>query len=78
MSDVDVDLQIFSADPIRNRVVLTLKKQLITSELPIVSKIEDAQVGLVTQATVTKVNEKSVLVDFFGGLRALIPAAEAA
>ncbi|GAA6018426.1 hypothetical protein JCM11491_006993 [Sporobolomyces phaffii] len=73
-----VKARIFSADPIRNRVVLTLKKQLITSELPVVSTIADAQVGLVTQATVTKVNEKSVLVDFFGGLRALIPAAEAA
>ncbi|GAA5993423.1 hypothetical protein JCM5350_006876 [Sporobolomyces pararoseus] len=73
-----VKARIFSADPIKNRVVLTLKKQLISSELPIVSKIGDAKVGLVTQATVTKVNEKSVLVDFFGGLRALIPAAEAA
>ncbi|GAA5904744.1 Rrp5p [Sporobolomyces salmoneus] len=73
-----VKARIFSADPVRNRVVLTMKKQLITSELPIVSRIEEAQVGLVTQATVTKVNEKSVLVDFFGGLRALIPAAEAA
>ncbi|GAA5941768.1 Rrp5p [Sporobolomyces koalae] len=73
-----VKARIMSADPVRNRVVLTLKKLLISSELPLVSTIEDAKVGLVTHATVTKVNEKSVLVDFFGGLRALIPAAEAA
>ncbi|GAA5875823.1 hypothetical protein JCM1840_003525 [Sporobolomyces johnsonii] len=73
-----VKARIFSADPIKNRVVLTLKKQLITSELPIVAKLDDAKVGVVTHATVTKVLEKSVLVDFFGGLRALVPAAEAA
>jgi rRNA biogenesis protein RRP5 len=57
---------------------LTLKKQLITSELPIVASIEDAQVGVVTHGTVSKVMEKGVLVDFFGGMRALIPAGEAA
>lgn len=71
-------LQIFSADPIKNRVVLTLKRQLINSELPIVTTFADAQVGVVTHGTVSKIMEKGVLVDFFGGIRALIPAGEAA
>ncbi|KAK4705134.1 rRNA biogenesis protein RRP5, partial [Phenoliferia sp. Uapishka_3] len=73
-----VKARIYSADPVKNRVVLTLKKQLITSELPIVTCLEDAKVGVVTHGTVTKVLEKGVLVDFFGGMRALIPAGEAA
>ncbi|BGP47503.1 rRNA bioproteinsis protein rrp5 [Rhodotorula kratochvilovae] len=73
-----VKARIYSADPEKNRVVLTLKKQLVNTDLPIVARIEDAKVGVVTHATVTKVLEKSVLIDFFGGLRALIPAAEAA
>ncbi|GAA5925984.1 hypothetical protein JCM3775_005168 [Rhodotorula graminis] len=73
-----VKARIFSADADKNRVVLTLKKQLINSDLPIVARLEDAKVGVVTHATVTKVLDKSVLVDFFGGLRALVPAAEAA
>ncbi|GAA5841896.1 hypothetical protein JCM11251_005414 [Rhodosporidiobolus azoricus] len=73
-----VKARIFSADPIKNRVVLTLKKALLTTERPIVTSFEEARVGLVTDATVTKVLEKSVLVDFFGGVRALIPAVEAA
>ncbi|GAA5947174.1 hypothetical protein JCM10213_001449 [Rhodosporidiobolus nylandii] len=73
-----VKARIFSADTEKNRVVLTLKKALLNTELPILSSFADAKVGVVTDATVTKVLEKSVLVDFFGGLRALIPAGEAA
>ncbi|GAA5859805.1 hypothetical protein JCM8547_007035 [Rhodosporidiobolus lusitaniae] len=72
-----VKARIFSVDVEKNRVVLTLKKKLLNTELPIVASFEDAKVGVVTDATVTKVLEKSVLVDFFGGLRALIPAVEA-
>lgn len=70
--------QVYSVDAERNRVALTLKKQLLTTELPIITRPEEAKVGMVSHATVTKVLEKSVLVDFFGGVRALIPAAEAA
>lgn len=70
--------QVFTVDAERNRVALTLKKQLLTTELPIITRPEEAKVGMVSHATVTKVLEKSVLVDFFGGVRALIPAAEAA
>lgn len=58
--------------------MLTLKRQLIASELPIVASLADAKIGVVTHGTVTKVLDKSVLVDFFGGMRALIPASEAA
>ncbi|GJN89500.1 hypothetical protein Rhopal_002487-T1 [Rhodotorula paludigena] len=73
-----VKARVYSVDPVKNRVVLTLKKQLLSTELPIVSRLDQARIGVVTHATVTKVLDKSVLVDFFGGLRALIPAAEAA
>ena len=58
--------------------MLTLKKVLVNSELPIVAAVKDAKVGVVTHATVTKILDKSLLVDFFGGVRALVPAAEAA
>ncbi|KAM0751109.1 hypothetical protein T439DRAFT_301042 [Meredithblackwellia eburnea MCA 4105] len=73
-----VKARIYSADPVKNRVVLTLKKQLIESELPIVAQFSDAKVGTITHGTVTKILDKGVLVDFFGGLRALIPTSEAA
>jgi rRNA biogenesis protein RRP5 len=73
-----VSEQILSTDPGKNRIVLTLKRQLMESELPIVASISDATVGKTTTAVVTKILDSGVLVDFFGGLRALIPAAEAA
>jgi len=73
-----VKARIYAADPIKNRVVLTLKKQLITSELPIISSVAEAKAGTITHATVSKILDKGVLVDFYNGLRAIIPAAEAA
>ncbi|GAA5986306.1 hypothetical protein JCM10908_003698 [Rhodotorula pacifica] len=73
-----VKARVYTVDAERNRVALTLKKQLLTTELPIITRPEEAKVGIVSHGTVTKVLEKSVLVDFFGGVRALIPAAEAA
>lgn len=70
--------QIFAADPDRNRVALTLKKTLLNSELPVFAGIGDVKVGAVVHAVVTKVMEKGLLVDFFGGGRGLVPIGEAA
>lgn len=74
----NVKARIYSVDPIKNRVALTLKKQLIESEFPIVASLADAKVGVITHGTVSKILDKAVLVDFFGGMRAIIPAGEAA
>ena len=57
---------------------MTLKRALVTSELPIVATFADAQIGVVTHGTVSKIMDAGVIVDFFGGLRALVPAKEAA
>lgn len=64
-------------DAARNRVVLTAKKTLIDSTLPIISKIEDVKVGVVTHAVVFKVSEKSLQVEFFNNLKAIVPIKEA-
>lgn len=74
----NVKARIYSVDPVKNRVALTLKKQLIESEFPIVASLADAKVGVITHGTVSKVLDKAVLVDFFGSMRAIIPAGEAA
>lgn len=58
--------------------MLTLKRELVTSELPIVATFADAKVGVVTHGTVSKILDAGILVDFFGGLRALVPSKEAA
>lgn len=70
--------KVYSIDSEKNRIVLTLKKQLVQSELPIVTKTQEAKIGLITEGAVSKVLEKGILVDFFGGVRAIVPAGEAA
>lgn len=69
--------QVLVVDPDRRRIVLTAKKTLLESPLPIFSKIEDAQEGLVTQAVVFKVSDKSLQVEFYNNLKAIVPAREA-
>ncbi|KAM0789071.1 hypothetical protein ACM66B_003134 [Microbotryomycetes sp. NB124-2] len=72
-----VKARVFSVDTAKNRVVLTLKKQLVNSEQSVPKTAADVRTGLVTPAVVTKVLEKALLVDLFGGSRALVPASEA-
>ena len=63
-------------DPERRRIVLTAKKTLVESSLPIISKIEDAKVGLVTHAVVFKASEKGLQVEFYNNLKANVPLRE--
>lgn len=64
-------------DPERKRIVLTAKKTLVESNLPIVSQLSDAQVGVVTHAVVFKVSDKSLQVEFYNNLKAVVPVREA-
>ncbi|PWN27160.1 hypothetical protein BDZ90DRAFT_232714 [Jaminaea rosea] len=73
-----VKARVLNVDSARNRIVCTLKKSLVTSELPMISSLQDARVGVVTQGTVSKfVENRGMIVDLFGGLRAFVPASEA-
>ena len=64
-------------DPERKRIVLTAKKTLVESTLPIVSHLDDAKVGLVTHAVVFKSTNKSLHVEFYNNVKATIPSREA-
>ena len=74
-----VKAKVLVVEPQRNRISLTLKKTVVNSELPVVASLQDARVGIVTHAIVSRTldDNKGLLVDFFGGLRALIPTSEA-
>ena len=63
-------------DPERKRILLTAKKSLVESDLPIISSVEDAKPGSVGLAVVVKTLGNSVLVEFFNGIRAMIPGKE--
>lgn len=64
-------------DPDRNRISLTLKKTLVESDLPIIGSFEDAAVGALAHAVVTKLLPKSILITYYGGVKAFVPLREA-
>lgn len=72
-----VRCRVFSLDAARSRVILTLKKSLVDSELDITTDIDTLQTGQVTPAVVSKLLAKGCVVDLFGGLRAFVPLSEA-
>ena len=73
-----VKTRVLSLDSEKNRVVLTLKRSLVNSDLPVLQSIAEAEVGQVLQATVHTFLQKDMLVELFGGMRAFVPIAEAA
>ncbi|EMD41956.1 hypothetical protein CERSUDRAFT_147388 [Gelatoporia subvermispora B] len=72
-----IKCRILVVDPARKRIALTAKKTLLDSTLPIIRKFEDAQVGLVTHAVVFKTTDKILQVEFYNGLKAVVPLREA-
>ncbi|KAF8578416.1 U3 snoRNP-associated protein Rrp5 [Ramaria rubella] len=69
--------RVLVVDPDRRRIALTAKKTLVESDLPIISRLEDAQMGIVTHAVVYKIVDKGVLVEFYNNLRAQVSVKEA-
>jgi len=72
-----IKCRVLTVDPERKRIALSAKKTLIESSLPVVSKFEDARIGLVTHAVVFKITDKGLQVEFYNGLKAFVPAREA-
>jgi rRNA biogenesis protein RRP5 len=58
-------------------VALTAKKTLVESDLPIITRVEDARVGMVTHAVIFKIMENRLLVEFFNNVKGSIPQKEA-
>ncbi|KIY51212.1 nucleic acid-binding protein [Fistulina hepatica ATCC 64428] len=71
-----IKCRVLVVDQERNRVGLTAKKSLVDSELPMVSRVEDARVGTITHATVVKATEKHLIVEFYSSLKVVVPAKE--
>ncbi|KAI9461178.1 nucleic acid-binding protein [Russula earlei] len=73
----NIKCRVLVVDPERKRVALTAKKTLVESDLPLISRVEDAQVGMVTHAVIFKITEKRLLVEFFNSVKGSIPLKEA-
>ncbi|CAE6393843.1 unnamed protein product [Rhizoctonia solani] len=71
-----VKCKVLSVNPERSRILLTLKKSLLDSTLPILATFDDAKVGMVTPGVVQRIEERFVILEYYGGVRALVPLNE--
>ncbi|KAG2154655.1 hypothetical protein DEU56DRAFT_372848 [Suillus clintonianus] len=72
-----IKCRVLAVDPQRMRVELTAKKTLIESTLPVLTCIEEAKVGMITDAVVYRVVDKGLIVQFYNDLKAFVPSREA-
>jgi len=49
----------------------------VESELPLITRVEDVQVGIVTHAVIFKITENRLFVEFFNNIKGSIPQKEA-
>ncbi|KXN86783.1 rRNA biogenesis protein RRP5 [Leucoagaricus sp. SymC.cos] len=72
-----IKCRVLVVDPERKRISLTAKKTLLDSQLPILSSLEQVQLGIVVHAVVFKVHDKHLLIEFYNNLKAVVPMKEA-
>ncbi|CAE6455083.1 unnamed protein product [Rhizoctonia solani] len=71
-----VKCKVLSVNPDRSRIILTLKKSLLESTLPILGAFDDAKVGMITPGVVQRIEERFVVLEYYGGVKALVPLNE--
>ena len=71
-----VKCRVFSVEPEKGRVKLTLKKSLVEATETVPSGFDDVKVDMVTPGLITKVFEKGCLVELFSGIVVYVPLAE--
>ncbi|KAF9527766.1 hypothetical protein CPB83DRAFT_376457 [Crepidotus variabilis] len=71
-----IKCKVLGVDAERKRIVLSAKKTLLDSTLPILSTPEDVKQGIVTHAVVFRTHEKHLMVEFFNNMKAIVPAKE--
>lgn len=71
-----VTCRVLDLDTVRRRVILTLKKSLVNSEIPIISSFDDVQIGSKTSGVISKLFDNGALIQFYGGVHAFLPSSE--
>ncbi|GJJ09847.1 hypothetical protein Clacol_004071 [Clathrus columnatus] len=72
-----IKCRVLVVNPDKKRIILTAKRTLIESELPIISNFEDAKTGAIAHAVVYKVTPKGLMVEFYNNLTAYVSSKEA-
>jgi rRNA biogenesis protein RRP5 len=68
--------QVLAIDAQNHKIVLTAKKTLVESSLPLVTSFGDARVGITTHGCVRKVLDNGLVIGFYNGTKAFLPNKE--
>ncbi|OAR05867.1 hypothetical protein LLEC1_06397, partial [Akanthomyces lecanii] len=71
-----IKARVLSNDLIKKRIRLTLKKTLVNSETPIITKYDDVKVGSQALGTIIKLERSGARIQFYGELRGFLPISE--
>ncbi|XP_040462139.1 protein RRP5 homolog isoform X2 [Falco naumanni] len=72
----EVKCRVLECNPAGKKLILTLKKSLVQSKLPILSNYEDAKPGLITHGFVVCAREFGCIVKFYNDVKGLVPKNE--
>lgn len=65
--------QVLISNPEARKLLLTLKKTLVGSSLPILASYEDAKPGLITHGFIVCAREFGCIVKFYNDVKGLVP-----
>lgn len=71
-----ISARVLQCDPVAKKIVLTLKKQLLKIDSPIITSLEDAEVGKKAYGMVTGLKDYGIFVSFFGSTSGLVRTAD--
>ncbi|NXG17724.1 RRP5 protein, partial [Grallaria varia] len=72
----EVKCRVLECNPEGKKLILTLKKSLIQSKLPVLTNYEDAKPGLITHGFVVCAREFGCIVKFYNDVKGLVPKNE--
>ncbi|NWR74973.1 RRP5 protein, partial [Centropus unirufus] len=72
----ELKCRVLECNPAGKKLILTLKKTLLQSKLPVLSCYEDAKPGLVTHGFVVCAREFGCIVKFYNDVKGLVPKNE--
>lgn len=61
--------QVLKVDLLKNRLIVTLKKSLVSNNDPTISSYTSARVGVCYSGTVVAITRNGVIVSFFGDVK---------
>ncbi|XP_013924129.1 PREDICTED: protein RRP5 homolog isoform X1 [Thamnophis sirtalis] len=71
-----VKCRVLVCNPETRKLILTLKRTLVNSKLPVLDSFEDAKPGLITHGFVACVKDFGCIVKFYNDVRGLVPTNE--